>query len=1172
MAGGGEGDADGVLEAEDIDVAVQVSTGENREPEREPDLGMDGDTSIRGCDLHSATTSVPMHRRERPDGRKNSLMREVRERIGMLVDAGGLTPRNGLSMSNKGQSPTPRCLETSPYKAAVSAVSARCPEDLETWSEDKDSFGMDVEPRCQIPFRGALVGAIVLAVLMACLGMFFPLDMVTRETRDTTLNLVDRAVMMQSNLINDLVFDNVTAVSYSSTLLSVSVMVEALMKMPLDRSVEGLELALRLERHLNASWTGTEPEQRMMLEHRSWLQLASQASRGVEVTVGRYTDSNPHTSNALWLYVGFAEEQFAGACIECREETVTSSAHLESNRIGDSSEVGMRRMYKLDSPGVPDPVMTAWATDPHGHRMEPPVTAWPYLPTQRPWYQVQVRASQRAASSTADLAAMRPRMMWSELYQFTNGATGLSLTAPVVPCGNYSCLDGVVAADTTLSSLNEDCFAQWEQVRELLASSNHRFPIGPDNSSVFIVNHLSSRAPEQEGYLVSAAHQDAFILYSSEGQNLTLTKAEESPQDIVRATARALKARFHTWNNYWAFDGPQLTAFRFSAGLNNADEEAFVECDPKLKHGPGSDCMQAGTLSLELDSETRWLVAVVLPAGAFSQTAAQTATDVEFMIQDLHEEWTEQMDSSRMYGILVFAGMVAFSCALALCLGFVTSQPLRRLGHLMRRLGELDFAHESAEFEELRTGERSYIREVGNLQRAFCRLSRGIEVFARFVPETVVRNVVRGDARATRLHVSRREVTIMFSDIKDFTTISEKLSQRDLLFVLTRYLSVMTRIVELFDGVVAEILGDGLLVYWNTPDEVEDHAARGCAAALAQQQAMDLLNEEFQRLALPQLAIRIGLHTGVVLSGNIGSEMKMKFGCMGDPVNLASRLEGLCKVYGVGVICSGQTHAQLPNGGFFCRKLDLVQVKGKQEPTTIYEVVARDCSDDLENERQMSEGIGSTSPMNMDGCPDLESGFSSKDQVHRLPPMRSSSDAVHEAIQGSTQALHSAQTVLWDPLRRFVTSGGMKFHRPCGSFVCCGSSAMHAGSPTSSKSSQHMPPESVTPARSGGQQTPTPEVAANWAGGSTSANTMVSSCNNRDIVTSDQREHVRLYESALRAYQAASFEEARAFLEVLLEQKPDDVAATRLLERTCHYMNAAEERSSWTGVVFMMDK
>jgi len=262
----------------------------------------------------------------------------------------------------------------------------------------------------------------------------------------------------------------------------------------------------------------------------------------------------------------------------------------------------------------------------------------------------------------------------------------------------------------------------------------------------------------------------------------------------------------------------------------------------------------------------------------------------------------------------------------------------------MDKLTHLDFAQNSDEFKMLQRGVRGRVHEVNVLREGFCRLSASIETFAKFVPDTVVRSLVCADEhkrrRAASLHVDKRNVTIMFSDIRDFTTISEALPQKQLLFLLTLYLTVMTRIVESFEGVVGEVLGDGLLCFWNTPDTVTEHAAKATMASLAQQHALIPLNAELQKRGLPQLSIRIGLHTGDVFTGNIGSEQKMKFGCMGDPVNLASRLEGLNKVYGTGIMISGATYDAIPDDyGFVTRRLDLVQVKGKNEPTQIFEVV-----------------------------------------------------------------------------------------------------------------------------------------------------------------------------------------------------------------------------------------
>jgi len=187
-------------------------------------------------------------------------------------------------------------------------------------------------------------------------------------------------------------------------------------------------------------------------------------------------------------------------------------------------------------------------------------------------------------------------------------------------------------------------------------------------------------------------------------------------------------------------------------------------------------------------------------------------------------------------------------------------------------------------------------------------------------------------------------VTILFSDIEGFTMISEILDEQSLLHFLTKYLSIMTQVVESYGGVVGEVLGDGILAFWNTPDHVENHPAKACAAALAMQQCMYMLNDEFsgllKGLKLDAFGVRIGIHTGKVLTGNIGSKTKMKFGCIGDAVNLASRLEGICKVYGVGICCSVSTISGCPADAFVTRELDLVQVKGKKKPVRIFELCA----------------------------------------------------------------------------------------------------------------------------------------------------------------------------------------------------------------------------------------
>lgn len=374
------------------------------------------------------------------------------------------------------------------------------------------------------------------------------------------------------------------------------------------------------------------------------------------------------------------------------------------------------------------------------------------------------------------------------------------------------------------------------------------------------------------------------------------------------------------------------------------------------------------------------------------------SADVRFLA--LRRELQSIVGTWRTVAISLLMVVTGISFVAGLGIGRAMSRPMKQLRLALWQLAHHDF-NDTGDTEittllrkaNAGTGyifKGSWVKDFRKLEANFIQVARGIEIFERYLPETVVRGIVSGDERANRLHVSRREVTIMFADIADFTSISESLSQEDLLFMLTRYLSIMTRIVESFGGVVAEILGDGLLVFWNTPDDMMQHAAKAVASALAQQQSLVRLNKEFSSLKLPPIKIRIGIHTGRVLTGNIGSETKMKFGCMGDPMNLASRLEGLCKTYGVSIICSGSTYDEMRKEvAIFCRKLDVVLVKGRKEPTTIYEV------------------MGFTEDSNFVRTPSLlASGLS----------QQSLSEHTEMAMAASTQALRNFDGLVLNPI------------------------------------------------------------------------------------------------------------------------------------------------------------
>jgi class 3 adenylate cyclase len=518
--------------------------------------------------------------------------------------------------------------------------------------------------------------------------------------------------------------------------------------------------------------------------------------------------------------------------------------------------------------------------------------------------------------------------------QATNQAT-ISRTIPL-PFLNGTWA-GFAVADMSLQPVGTILREHWRDMFGNLEES-FKYTISLNNSNIFVVNQVSPRSPEQQGLLIGTSTEGWW-----EESNAVLGNANESDIAIVSEASRAILKKYGSWSNEDLVQ-TQDPVFYTRSGIKAGK---LVPCDPlESRSHDVQDCVQVATHSMSLDDEVRWLIVVVLPAEAYFRTYTQQAVLTTEEIDKVVDSTNTTMNTTSAVCIVIIVLATVVALFMAVLTNVLVLGPLARLGVLMKRLGNLDFAKNSLEHHEL-CGGGGRVREVNVLREGFCRLSKSIETFAKFVPETVVHNLVSADGNkrknAAQLHVVKKNVTIMFSDVADFTTISETLPQKDLILVLTIYLTRMTQIVKAFEGVVGEVLGDGLLCFWNTPDNIEEHASKACMAALAQQQALGPINEELRRRSLPELRIRIGLHTGNVLTGNIGSEQKMKFGCMGDPVNLASRLEGLCKVYGVGILCSGATCEALSESvGFITRRLDLVQVKGKKEPTCIYEIIGVD--------------------------------------------------------------------------------------------------------------------------------------------------------------------------------------------------------------------------------------
>jgi adenylate cyclase len=181
----------------------------------------------------------------------------------------------------------------------------------------------------------------------------------------------------------------------------------------------------------------------------------------------------------------------------------------------------------------------------------------------------------------------------------------------------------------------------------------------------------------------------------------------------------------------------------------------------------------------------------------------------------------------------------------------------------------------------------------------------------------------------------------MFSDIRGFTSISEKLDAQDLALFLNQYLSDMTQIVFGRHGTLDKYIGDAVMAFWGAPFEEAGHAERACLSALDMMDHVRELQKQWEAQGKPHLDIGIGLNTGVASVGNMGSSLRYGYTALGDTVNLSSRLEGLNKEYDTHIVVNESTYAAAKSAGLVFRELDLIRVKGKDHPVTIYELVAR---------------------------------------------------------------------------------------------------------------------------------------------------------------------------------------------------------------------------------------
>ena len=205
--------------------------------------------------------------------------------------------------------------------------------------------------------------------------------------------------------------------------------------------------------------------------------------------------------------------------------------------------------------------------------------------------------------------------------------------------------------------------------------------------------------------------------------------------------------------------------------------------------------------------------------------------------------------------------------------------------------------------------------------------------FRSYVPPPLVDEMLKHPERYS-MQADSRELTVMFCDMRGFTALSECMPPLQLQALLNRVFTRLTEVIQGERGTIDKYMGDCVMAFWGAPVPAPDHAARAVRAALGMARAVEQLNQEHRAQGLPEIGVGIGLNTGLMCVGDMGSNIRLSYTVIGDAVNLGSRLEGLCKTYGVSIIATESTRNLAP--GFVWQELDRVRVKGKAQSVNIY--------------------------------------------------------------------------------------------------------------------------------------------------------------------------------------------------------------------------------------------
>jgi adenylate cyclase len=429
---------------------------------------------------------------------------------------------------------------------------------------------------------------------------------------------------------------------------------------------------------------------------------------------------------------------------------------------------------------------------------------------------------------------------------------------------------------------------------------------GPDGQPYMMTfNLMLTKLSDFTASLRPTPHGKAFVLARDEEDQLRVLG---TPQDDRFATSEARIERVKRLGNRMPslaeLDQPALEA---SAARFAEAEREGVRTSFRIERG--EDAWRFAYTPYHLGGgRSLWIGVAVPESDMLGPVQAQQRTIL-------------RVSALALLGALV----------LALLLSRVYSRPLRRLAAESERITQLDLGPS----EPVRT----HVLEAHQLADAQERMREALASFSRYVPTEVVRRLLH-QGEAARLGGRVRDVTLLFTDIRGFTTISESLDPQVLTEHLAEYFDGLLTIIHRHGGVVDKMVGDAVMALWGAPAEDPDHVAHAVAAALEMDVWLRAFEVRCGETDRPALVTHLGLASGPAFVGNIGAAQRLNYTAIGDTVNLASRLEGASTPYGVRVLVSSDVRARAGDG-FVWRLVDRVAVRGKNVPEAVYEPLGR---------------------------------------------------------------------------------------------------------------------------------------------------------------------------------------------------------------------------------------